>query len=250
MLLLASAFATKVSWEVPYDLVPSAALGPSIRWATSLERVLAAPLRHPRHDQYVTETKDAGIVLVHKARARGGLWVTSVAATPDVPASDVLRVAYELVCAEAVDPGHTKRVSLFDLPAGEGPMWTIREEEVETTSPEGREEHCRALLPAWSADSKMDLSSEGLGFPAAARALSEALGHQDLPFRAAQSAVAAYSRVGFEAAAVTGVAMATSHQAKESSRLPRGVRSAPVTAVALLRGHRRSNRGLALRQGS
>jgi hypothetical protein len=28
-LLLASALATKVSWEVPYDLVPSAALGPS-----------------------------------------------------------------------------------------------------------------------------------------------------------------------------------------------------------------------------
>ncbi len=210
VILLASALATKVSWDVPYGLVPAAALGSSSRWATSLEHVLASPLRHPRHDQFVTETKQAGIVLVHKVRARGGLWVMSVAAASEVPARDVFRVAYELACAETVEPGSVQRISLFDLPAGDGPMWMIQEDEAETASPDGREEYCRALLPAWSANSQMDLTPDGLGFPSAARVLSEAMGYRDLPFRAAQSAVAAYSRVGFEAAAITGFAVAMS----------------------------------------
>jgi hypothetical protein len=210
VILLASALATKVSWEVPYDLVPGAELGASSGWATLLERVLASPFHHPRHDQFVTETKEIGTAVVHNVRARGGLWVMSVAAAPEVPAHDVLRVAYELACAEAVEPRSLRRVSLFDLPVGDGPMWRIQEEEVETAARDGREELCRAILPAWSADSKVDLTPDGLGFPSAARALSEVLGHRNLPFRAAQSAMAAYSRVGFEAAAVTGLAISMS----------------------------------------
>jgi hypothetical protein len=206
--LLASALATKVSWEMPFVLVPSATLGSSNHWAASTEQVLASPVGDPRHDQFITETEQAGTIIVHSARARGGLRVISVAAAlADVPASDVIHAAYEVACAEAVEPRSVRRVSLFDLPLGEGPTWMIQEDEVETPAPEGREERCRAVLPAWSVQSQMDLARNGLGFSAAAKALAEALGLGDLQYGAAQSAVARFTRVGFEAAAVTDFAV-------------------------------------------
>ena len=89
-------------------------------------------------------------------------------------------------------------------------MWLIQEDEVETSAANGLEEQCRAILPAWSAGTQMDLSPDGLGFPSAAGALAEALHLQNFGFRAGQSAVATYSRIGFEAAAVTSFAVATS----------------------------------------
>ena len=210
VMVLASALATKVSWEMPFALVPGASLGSSSRWAASLEQVLASPPGDPRHDQFVTETEQAGLVIVHGVRARGGLRVISVAAAAEVPAMDVIRAAYGIACAETVKPRSVQRVSLFDLQTGEGPMWMIQEEEVETPAPDGREERCRALVPAWSAQSRMDLTRNGLGFSAAAEALAAALDLGDFRYRAAQSAVASYSRVGFEAAAVTGLAVALS----------------------------------------
>lgn len=210
VVLLASALATKVSWEVAFSLAPAAALGSSSHWAASLTQVLASPPGDPRHDHFVTETKQAGIVIVHCIRARAGLRVISIAATADVPAMDVIRAAYEIACAETVEPRSVQRVSLFDLSPGEGPIWMIQEEEVETSAPDGREERCRALLPAWSAQSRMDLRANGLGFPAAAKALAAALDLGDIRYRATQSVMASYSRVGFEAAAVTGFALSMS----------------------------------------
>jgi hypothetical protein len=56
----------------------------------------------------------------------------------------------------------------------------------------------------------MDLTDQSLGFPVAANALADALELGVLPYIAAQSAIASYSRVGFEAAAVTGFAVAVS----------------------------------------
>ena len=71
------------------------------------------------------------------------------------------------------------------------------------------------MLPAWSADSKHDLTQPGLGFDAAKEAL---VGPED-PWTAAQSAMARYSRVGFEAAAVTSMAVALSMRAPSPGRL-------------------------------
>src|SRR5262249_36485030 len=56
--------------------------------------------------------------------------------------------------------------------------------------------------------SEHKLERADLGFPAAARGVAEALGLADFAYTAKQAAVARYSRVGFEAAAVTGMAMA------------------------------------------
>jgi hypothetical protein len=104
--------------------------------------------------------------------------------------------------ALAVGRAVTRR-SLFDLPLGEGPLWSITERTAPVRSPGGREERCTAVLPAWSARSEHDLSAPDLGFAAAAQALAPGD-----PWQARQAAMARYTRTGFEAAAVTGVAVA------------------------------------------
>jgi len=204
--LLATALATKVSWDVPFELVDAAALAPSA-WAASLGRVLRSPRRDPRHRQYVTESDRAGTVGVHLAGARGGLLVGSViAADPEVPPAAVQAAAHSIVTAEARTPHSVARRSLFDLPLGHGAVWTITEEEAETKATDGREEVLTTVLPAWSAKTTADLAREDLGLPTAARVIKQALGLPDLTYEAKQTAVARFTAVGFEAAAVSALA--------------------------------------------
>jgi len=201
-LILASALGTRVSWEVPFGLVPAAALGPASPWAARLGQVLRTPAPDatpparagrsagPPHQQFIAVTPEAGDVAVHLARARGGLLVASVAGAAEVPAVEVLAAAQRLACAAAAgDP--VPRRSLADLPLGDAPLWRVREEA------EPGPDTFTAVLP-------------GLGFGAASSALSG-----DGPWTAAQAAMARYSRTGFEAAAVTSVFMAS------AVRLPR-----------------------------
>ena len=202
-LLAATVIAARVSWERPFDLAPAAELGPSSPWSGTLSQVLRTP-DGPGHQQFVAATQGAGDVAVHAARARGGLQVISVAAAPGVPPADVLAAAYDLGPAVATGSTVTRR-SLFDLPLGEGPLWAVTERTGPVQSAAGREERCTAVLPAWSARSQFDLSDPGLGFAAAASALAPGD-----PWQARQAAMARYSRVGFEAAAVTGLAVAMS----------------------------------------
>jgi hypothetical protein len=199
-LLAATVLAARVSWERPFDLAPASALGPSSPW-TGMGQVLRTP-DGPGHEQFVAATQGAGDVAVHAARARGGLQVISVAAAPGIPAADVLAAAYDLGPALASGAPVARR-SLFDLPLGEGPLWAITERTGPVKSASGREERCTAVLPAWSASSQQDLSDPSLGFAAAAQALAPGD-----PWQARQAAMARYSRVGFEAGAVTGLAIA------------------------------------------
>ncbi len=210
-LLAATVLATRVSWERPFDLAPASALGPSSPWSGRLGEVLRTP-DGPGHEQFVAATEAVGDVAVHTAHARGGLLVTSVAAAPDVPAADVLAVAYDLAVARAtrgtatggpVLGGTVARRSLFDLPLGEGPLWAITEQTAPTKAAGGREERCTAVLPAWSARSEHDLTDPDLGFAAAAQALAPGD-----PWQARQAAMARYGRVGFEAAAVSALGIA------------------------------------------
>jgi hypothetical protein len=206
-LVIATALATRVSWQRPFGLAPASALGPSSPWAAELSRVLRTPEgpdheQSPDHRQFVAATQAAGDVAVHAALARDGLLVASVAADPDIPAGDVLAAAYELAPALATGASVARR-SLFDLPLGDGPLWAISERTAPIKSGAPREERCTAVLPAWTARSQLDLTDPGLGFAAAAHALAPGD-----PWRARQAAMARYSRTGFEAAAVTGMAVA------------------------------------------
>lgn len=179
VLLLASALATRVSWLVPFDLVPATALGDISPWARTLTQALRTP-GHPRiggslHNVFIASTERAGDVAVHTAIARHdardvsiALHVTSVIAAPDVRARDVLNAAYDLTTAP-MRAGEITRRSLFDLPLGDGVAWTVTEERAD---PAGNvpPERAFAVLPAWSARNDHDLSVPALGFPAAATA--------------------------------------------------------------------------------
>jgi hypothetical protein len=190
-LLLATALATKVSWESPFDLRPGTALGGS--W--QLDQVLASP-NHPSHTAFIASTPNAGDVAVHVGRAQGGLVVLSVIAAPDVSRADVADAAHQLAIAVARNAEVSRR-SLFDLPLGDAPLWSIREEQFAG----GAAERIQAVLPAWSASDTLDLSDDRLGFDAA----GHAIGGGDR-WDARQAVTANYSRTGFEAAAVTAIA--------------------------------------------
>jgi hypothetical protein len=182
VLVLASALATSVDWEAPFEVVPSAELRSP--WSDRVTQVLRSV---PQHEAYVASSP-VGDLAVHTARSADGLAVTSVIADPTVAPADVLAAAH----------GPLPRRSLFDLQLGDSPLWTIAESR-------GHGEQHTAVLPTWSARSEHDLMRPELGFPAAAQALIELLhgGAAD----AKQSALARYTRTGFEAAAVTGMAV-------------------------------------------
>jgi hypothetical protein len=208
--ILASALATKVSWDAPFEVVAASELAPSA-WCRGLNSVLRTPRADHRHQQFLVNGGELGLLAVHLARAQGGLLVGSViAADEGAPPSKVLGIAHEIVVAEAQEAGRTPHASLFDVPLGEEQVWSISEEAVETTNRNGREERFVTVLPAWTAETKLDLGAESLGFPAAARLLAKAFDRTDWHFAARQSAVARYSAIGFEAAAVTGLMMTMS----------------------------------------
>ncbi len=190
-LLIATALATKVSWAHPFDLAPGAALGESSAWAGQVAQVLRSPA-HPAHSAFIAST-ESGDLAVHVARAAGGLLVASVIAEPDVTPAEVMAHAHRIAIATATGQQVPRR-SLFDLPVGTGPLWTLAEER--SGGPPG--ERCVAVLPAWSADSQHDLKDPALGFAAAAAGLKAGRA-----WDARQAAMAKYTRTGFEAAAIT-----------------------------------------------
>ncbi|MFJ8578239.1 hypothetical protein [Micromonospora sp. NPDC093277] len=212
LLILASALATRVSWAAPFEVAPTGQLGPDSAWAGRVKRVLRTPGHG--HRCWIATTARVGDVAVHAAPARptatadgkAGLLVVSVAAAPEVPAAEVLAAAQEIAADAAIAPDGTApgRRSLYDLPLGDAPLWTLREETVHSF---GREERVGAVLPCWSAESRHNLTPAGLGFDAAAKALGTLLGLAHPRFEAIQSAVARYGRYGFEAAAVTAMVM-------------------------------------------
>jgi hypothetical protein len=201
-LVLATALATRVSWQQPFELAPAAELGAGSPWA-GLGQVLRTPRRPDGagHRQFIAATPDAGDVIVQLAQARDGLLVASVAAAADVPYGDVLAAAQRLGSAAVTGAPVTRR-ALADLPLGETPRWRIAEEPAGTG---GTGDRFTAVLPAWSARSELDLGGPELGFAAAAAALAGTD-----PWTAVQSALARYTRTGFEAAAVSAVTIMAS----------------------------------------
>jgi hypothetical protein len=214
LLTLASVLATRVSWREPFMAVPAAELGRDTPWASRLSQVLRTPPK--AHRTFIARSEHAGEIIVHVASgapaedpgdpyhfsdppdAGDELRVVSVAAAPGVEPARVLAAAYEIAPACVSDRRPRTQVSLYKLPLGQTPLWTIRETEVH-----GATERYSAVLPCWSANSTHDLSATGPGFPAAAKVLAGLLGADGLPHQAQQTAVARYGQYGFEAAALT-----------------------------------------------
>ena len=224
-LVLASALATRVSWQRPFTLAPASELGGASAWSGTLQRVLRTPdpQRGPGHRQFIAADVGAGDVAVQAAAARDGLVVYSVAAATDADYLDVLAAAHRIACADAVG-ADVQRRDLKTLPLGDGPAWSLREEPARSSA-----DVCTAVLPAWSAQSAHDLSGAGLGFDAAASALAPGD-----PWAAAQAAMARYSRTGFEAAAVTAlVALAAYTESRATRRVAELRFGHPYAVVAV-----------------
>jgi hypothetical protein len=203
-LVLATALATKVSWQMPFELAPASSLGADSSWAGQIARVLRTPAGPGArgHVEFIAGTPDAGDVIVHGATAAGGLLVVSVGAVAGVPPAGVLAAAHQLGHSLATG-GRVDRRDLAGLPLGRGPLWTLTEVTAPTDS-------CSAVLPAWRASSTLPLTDPALGFAAAKQGLAPG----GDPWNAVQAAMAHYTRTGFEAAAVAGFAVAV------SARLP------------------------------
>ncbi len=69
-----------------------------------------------------------------------------IAADQAVPAGDVLAAAEEIITAEARRAGSVSWLSLFDLPLGGGPVWSIGDQQAGAAAPGGREEQVISVL--------------------------------------------------------------------------------------------------------
>ena len=217
--LLVSVLATKVDWFDPFEIAPASELGPWSRWGDSLTRVLTSSGRD-EGAQYIARTERIGDLAVHIARARGGIDVVSVIADAEVAPGDVLDAAYEIAMALANEEP-IARVSLYDLPPGDTPRWTITEREIEWPEAGARLESYRTVLPAWSATSTHVLDDPALGFDGAAEAIRQLLGVPDAVVQVQQAVRARYSRTGFEAAAETSMSFVgmSSERVKSRARM-------------------------------
>ncbi|MDC9005181.1 hypothetical protein [Mycobacterium marinum] len=224
--VLASALATRISWLRPFGVTDAGQLRSP--WS---KRVCDA-LTVAGHSAYLADAEGVGTVGVHTAVGTGELHVTSVIASRGASFQAVLAAAHDIACRE-VTGSRVRRRELCDLPLGDGEFWTI------TEGARGREDDVRVVMPAWQVSSDHDLTADpALGFGAAGQALAVALkGTADT--RARQSAVARYGRYGFEAAAVTAIAVRGAMVSRLPSRSATLRFGHPYAVVAVVGGGRR-----------
>jgi hypothetical protein len=209
-IVLASALATKVSWPVPFEVVPASEhLGEASPWHGKVDRML---WDGTAASAMLVDTRAAGLVAVHQAVATEELTVISVSASPDIGRASVLAAAHE-VASFARHGAPVNACSLFELPLGDGHSWQIEEHEARTFRPGQRVERIVGTsLPAWATRSQIDLqSSELFGSAPAFTTLGRLIDATDDDLcEALQAAIASFTRYGFEAAAITVFVRATS----------------------------------------
>jgi hypothetical protein len=210
-LILASVVATKVSWVVPFDVVPARGqFRASSPWIDRVDDVLLGTGDHGL--AMLASTEAAGTVAVHFALATEELVVISVAADPDVERHQVFEAAYDIARLYRNGRLMAAQCSLFDLPLGMGHSWTISERET-LTKPGHRQQVVEStVLPAWTATNALDLRASDLfGVGPALDALLTLIGpHPDGDvLLAGQAATASYTATGFEAAALDFMVLET-----------------------------------------
>jgi Serpin (serine protease inhibitor) len=237
---LASALATRVSWRAPFAVARADdGLRAGSPWRGTVERVLWD--QRPGRLVMIGDTPRAGRVAVHVAVASEELTVLSVSADPCVDREAVLDAAHQVAALMRGASSSARQVSLFELECGEGHSWSLDEREVATDRPgERREKISDAYMPAWNLDSKLDLlSSATFGCQPALATLRELIGPRPSDrSRAAQAAVASFTRYGFKAAAITAVGfvsaagIAAEHSGVERTAVLRFDHPYAVIAVA------------------
>jgi hypothetical protein len=237
-LVLASALATKVSWQEPLEVVPATGhVRDSSPWAGRVQNVLLD--RSPIVPPMLAMTEAAGVVAVHFAVATEDLAVLSLAADPSLDRGVVFEAAYEIAQRCRHDELKGARCSLFDLSLGDGHSWEITERAVPSQSAGEHSERIESVaLAAWSVKGELDLLTGGFGIEPAVDALLSLIGpNPGDVIEAKQSAVASYTPTGFAAAAVTAIAIARAGISPQVEMgLERGARVVfdhPYAAIAL-----------------
>jgi hypothetical protein len=206
-IVLASALATRVSWRAPFEIAPAEdGLAMGSPWRAMVARVLWD--QRPGRLATIADTARAGLVAVHAAVASEELTVLSVSADPGVAGEAVLAAAHDVAALMRGARSSARRVSLFELERGGGHSWSLAERKVATDRPgERREKISDAYMPAWNLESQLDLlSSATFGCQPALATLRELIGPRPTDrAKAAQTAVASFTRYGFKAAAITAV---------------------------------------------
>ena len=209
-LVLASALATKVTWQEPFEVVGSAPYLQSTPWEGVVKDLLYDA--SPQRPSMLTTTTAAGVVAVHAAIAKDDVVVLSVSADPGFSRQSVMQAAHEVAALSTRGSSGAQQCSLYDLPPGRGHSWNIVEREIRWPPGRSAERIGPTVLPAWDAFGKLDLSlSDVFGANAALAALSKLMGDSvpGTSGTARQSVVASYGRYGFAASAVTAFGMPT-----------------------------------------
>ncbi|HET7668438.1 MAG TPA: hypothetical protein VFK56_20705 [Mycobacterium sp.] len=190
------------------ELVLATALVLQPRWTTELGTDENGMLVLDDGLQTIVDTSAAGLVAVATPFSEDGIDVVSVIAAPAVSPTDVRRAVDEVVAklnAGALWHGQSTSGNPAD-----GHAWTVREKTetfIEWDAPGDDDYLWRSHLPRWNAAVDSTLS-DASGVAELVASLREAAPELDGPIECVQAATAAYDENGFEAAAVTAMAMA------------------------------------------
>ncbi|KUH94679.1 hypothetical protein AU189_17795 [Mycolicibacterium acapulense] len=191
------------------ELVLATALVLQPRWTTKLATDDNGFLVLDDGLQTIVDTTAAGLVAVAKPFSEDGVDVVSVIAAPGVSPADVWRGVDEVV-AQLNEAALWHGGSPNGLPA-DGHAWSVRETTesfVEWEAPGGEDYLWRSHLPRWEASVESSLTAAP-GVDELAASLRAAAPELNGPLECVQAATAAYNDYGFEAAAVTALAMTT-----------------------------------------
>lgn len=209
LLLFLSVVAMRSRWLEPYEITTGQLLAaprtdreprssPGGQWADCVSLCL--------HSGYgsggsIVYSPLAGDVAVHSRLTGDGIRVYSVIAAPLVAPTTVLLAAQQIATAIELGDDVLTR-SIYDLPIGNSPCWSIEERVVDKRPSFDQVE---AVLPAWSARSNHELLKADLGFNEAVSQIEALIGLPLLRSSVEQKAFARYSRLGFEASAITRI---------------------------------------------
>lgn len=234
--VLASAVACAISWRAHFHEAAASELTlPRAAGFDTVQNVLRTPDRVAR--QLIADS-DIGRLAVHAMPSTDDdMLVVSVIADPAVDSADVLARAHDIATSLAREESVAGQRALFDLELGTGHSWTLTEQ---TTIGRRDEARFASYLPAWSAESEHDLlAMPALGFGEAGAALLALLSPRRYDVDARQVALARYTRTGFEAAAVTAMALQAAMLAQERKARIRTATvefTHPYAVVAVARG--------------
>jgi hypothetical protein len=200
-LVLASALVTDIRWRRPLDT--------SDQLGGQFGQMVSRGLSFTGGIQLVAETEAAGPVAVAAPATASALDVLSVIAAPDVTPSDVGRAAYQVAAMLRGDARAAR--SILPEHLVDGHAWMVTERREPRFGGPPVQSEWVSHLPAWTAASEHDLLNAP-GVPWVVEALTGFVPAEQRPVEVAaqQTAVAAYAKTGFTAAAVTAIGLSPS----------------------------------------